>query len=92
MRARIPAFTLVELLIAISITLLIVVLLSRIFAGAADAWRSSDQRIDVFRDARALQIISRDLSLKTGKRATALIIPDPYGRFRLRVTFDGKNP
>jgi uncharacterized protein (TIGR02599 family) len=62
-RARIPAFTLVELLIAISITLLIVVLLSRIFAGAADAWRSSDQRIDVFRDARAaLQIISRDLS------------------------------
>ena len=33
-----------------------------------------------------------DFDFKTGKRATALIIPDPYGRFRLRVTFDGKNP
>ena len=32
-----------------------------------------------------------DFDFKTGKRATALIIPDSYGRFRLRVTFDGKN-
>jgi len=34
---------------------------------------------------------SAELDFKDGKRATALIIPDPYGRFRPRFTFDGKN-
>jgi hypothetical protein len=34
---------------------------------------------------------SADIDFKTSKRATALIIPDSYGRFRPRVTFDGKN-
>lgn len=34
---------------------------------------------------------SADIDFRSGKRATALIIPDSYGRFRPRVTFDGKN-
>ncbi len=33
-----------------------------------------------------------EVDFKTSKNATALVIPDPYGRFRLRITPDGKNP
>src|SRR4051794_9692150 len=55
-------FTLLELLVAIAITVLIVVLLSSVFTAAGKQWQSADQRIDSFRDARAaLQIIDRDL-------------------------------
>src|ERR1700730_6864911 len=32
-----------------------------------------------------------DLDFKASSRATLLVIPDSYGRFRARVTFDGKN-
>jgi hypothetical protein len=32
-----------------------------------------------------------DLDFTASKRATLLIIPDSYGRFRPRVTVDGKN-
>lgn len=54
--------TLTELLVAISITAIIVVLLSRVFSAAATQWQTADQRTDAFRDARAaLQIIARDL-------------------------------
>src|ERR1041385_4377985 len=57
------AFTLVELLVAISSTVLVVALLSTVFTAAGKQWQASDQRIDSFRDARAaLQIICRDLS------------------------------
>jgi type II secretory pathway pseudopilin PulG len=56
------SFTLVELLVAITITVLIVTLLSTVFTAAGKQWRASDQRIDSFRDARAaLQVIARDL-------------------------------
>ncbi len=61
-RRKATGFTLPEVLIAMSITALIVVLLSRIFIATANQWQRADQRIDVFRDARAgLQIIARDL-------------------------------
>jgi type II secretory pathway pseudopilin PulG len=57
------SFTLVELLVAIVITVLIVTLLSSVFTAAGKQWQSSDQRIDSFRDSRAaLQVIARDLS------------------------------
>lgn len=57
------AFTLVELLVSITITLVIVVVLFQVFAATARQWQTSDQRIDTFRDARAiLQIMARDLS------------------------------
>lgn len=35
---------------------------------------------------------SADIDFKASKRATALVIPDSYGRFRPRITADGKNP
>jgi type II secretory pathway pseudopilin PulG len=56
------AFTLLELLVAIAVTVLIVVMLSGVFTAAGKQWQSADQKIDSFRDARAaLQIIDRDL-------------------------------
>lgn len=62
-RSSLSAFTLVELLVAIAITVLIVTLLSSVFNAAGKQWQASDQRIDSFRDARAaLQVIARDLS------------------------------
>jgi type II secretory pathway pseudopilin PulG len=79
------AFTLVELLIAISITLIIVVLLSRVFIVAANLWQNSDQRTDAFRDARsALQMIARDLS-RADSNADAQMLTlsnnDPAGNY-----------
>jgi prepilin-type N-terminal cleavage/methylation domain-containing protein len=72
LHSRRPAgFTLAEVLIAITITLVIVTLLFQVFTAAARQWQSSDQRIDAFRDARAaLQIIGRDLG-------RALVAADP---------------
>jgi type II secretory pathway pseudopilin PulG len=56
------AFTLAELLIATAITGLIVLLLGQIFSSATTMWRSSGERIDAFRDARAaLQLMAADL-------------------------------
>ena len=56
-------FTLAEVLIATAITLLIVTLLFGVFSSVVSQWRTSDQRIDAFRDARAaLLLITRDLS------------------------------
>ena len=57
------SFTLVEILVAISITVLIVTLLASVFTAASKQWQASDQRIDSFRDARAaLQVITHDLN------------------------------
>ncbi|MGI9086678.1 MAG: PulJ/GspJ family protein [Chthoniobacterales bacterium] len=79
------AFTLVELLVAISITALIVVLLGRVLSGTAAQWQASDQRIDSFRDARAaLQIMARDLSqadLTADAQALTLSDLDPSGNY-----------
>lgn len=70
----IHAFTLAELLIAISITLIIILVLFQVFAATANQWQSSDQRIDTFRDARAaLQIMTRDLSRADVNGNTAML-------------------
>src|SRR3954467_1870029 len=61
--SRFASFTLVELLVAIAVTVVIVTLLSSVFTAAGKQWQASDQRVDSFRDARAaLQVIARDLS------------------------------
>jgi type II secretory pathway pseudopilin PulG len=58
-----PGFTLVELLIAVSLTSLIVVMLGIMFGSLLSTSSRASQRIDAFRDARAaLQMIDRDLS------------------------------
>src|SRR5204863_947511 len=56
-------FTMVELLIAVSLTTLIVVMLGIMFGSLLTTSSRASQRIDAFRDARAaLQMIERDLS------------------------------
>ncbi len=56
-------FTIVELLIAATITVLIVVLLGTMFGSLVSTTSRANQRTDSFRDARAaLQMISRDLT------------------------------
>ena len=82
MRRRSPSslesFTLVELLVAISITVLIVMLLSSVFTAAGKQWQASDQKTDNFRDARAaIQVITRDLSrADTSGNAQMLTLSD----------------
>jgi hypothetical protein len=62
-RNRPTAFTIVELLIAVTITVLIVVMLGTMFGSLSNMASRTNQRIDVFREARAaLQMIERDLS------------------------------
>lgn len=57
------AFTIVELLIAATITVGIVVLLGSMFGSLSTTASKSNQRIDAFRDARAaLQMMARDLA------------------------------
>ncbi len=60
---RVGGFTLVELLVATTVTLLLVVVLVQVFNGASNAWRHSETQVDAYREARgALQLMARDLS------------------------------
>ncbi len=77
------AFSLVELLIATTITALIVVLLGTVFSSLTTTSLRANQRIDAFRDARAaLQMMERDLSsLVRNQRDTAgnpITLPAAY--------------
>lgn len=57
------AFTLVELLVAMAITILIVAFLGRVLISTTTVWQLSGERIDTFRDARsALQLMTNDLT------------------------------
>ena len=56
------AFTLVELLVAVTVTLLLVVVLAQVFQGASNSWLHSEAQVDAYREARgALQLMARDL-------------------------------
>ena len=69
------AFTIVELLVAATITVVIVVLLGVMFTSLTGTTARGNQRIDAFRDARAaLQMMERDL---TGLVRTQWD-PDPF--------------
>lgn len=57
MRNRAPAFTLVELLVALAITSVLVVLLASMVSATLGAWRQGRNRLDTFSSAR--QLISR---------------------------------
>ena len=53
----------VELLVATTVTLLLVVVLVQVFNGASGSWRRSEAQVDAYREARgALQLMARDLS------------------------------
>jgi type II secretory pathway pseudopilin PulG len=57
------AFTLAELLVATSITIIMIALLGRVLIASTAVWLLADQRVDAFRDARAaLQLMTNDLS------------------------------
>ncbi len=59
-RAR--AFSLVEILVTMAVTLLLVLVLLQIFSGTQDTWRRSEEQVDAYREARgALQFMARDL-------------------------------
>lgn len=57
------AFTLVELLIAMTILSAIVLLTTSLLSGVSRAWISGEQQVETFQDGRAiLEMISRELS------------------------------
>lgn len=57
------AFTLVELLIAMTILTLLVVLTASLLSSVSKAWVSGQQQVETFQDGRAiLNLIARDLS------------------------------
>jgi len=55
------AFTLIEMIVAISVTSLIVVAMMRLFMDETTLWQRYDQKLDTFREARAaMQMMARD--------------------------------
>ncbi len=75
--ASAKAFTIVELLIAATITVGIVVLLGSMFSSLANTASRANQRIDSFRDARAaLQTMERDLTSLVKAQQTAYFALD----------------
>ena len=61
--SRPPAFTLVELLVSITILTVLVGVLFQVFSASATGWQRAESRADAFREARAaLGLITRDLS------------------------------
>jgi type II secretory pathway pseudopilin PulG len=75
-----PAFTLVEILVAVAIVVFLVLVLSQIISSAQVIWRNSEARIDAFRDARAaLEMMSRDISRALiNDRAPVLALSNVY--------------
>lgn len=60
--SNLRAFTLVELLLAMSILTVLVILLSSLLGGVSRAWISGEQQVETFQDGRAiLELISREL-------------------------------
>ena len=56
------AFSLLELLVAVSILSILLVILLNIVQGATSLWRTSENKVEAYREARAaLQVISSDV-------------------------------
>ena len=56
------AFSLLELLVAVSILSILLVILLNIVQGATSLWRTSENKVEAYREARAaLQVMSSDL-------------------------------
>jgi prepilin-type N-terminal cleavage/methylation domain-containing protein len=57
-----PAFSLLELLVAVSVLSILLVILLNIVQGATSLWRTSENKVEAYREARAaLQVMSSDL-------------------------------
>ncbi len=73
------AFTILELLVAMTLMSILLVLLLNMVDGATKLWRESESRVDSYREARAaLGIMSRDLQ-------NALAGPTNSGQFLLNA-------
>lgn len=58
-----PAFTLLELLVAMAVLSIILVVLMNVVQSATALWRSSENRMETYREARAaLQVMASDLA------------------------------
>ena len=56
------AFSLLELLVAIAVLCILLVILLNIVQGASNLWRTSENKVEAYREGRAaLQVISSDL-------------------------------
>lgn len=56
------AFSLLELLVAVSVLSILLIILLNIVQGATNLWRTSENKVEAYREARAaLQVISSDL-------------------------------
>ncbi len=74
------AFTLIEILVSVTIVVFLVLLLGQIISSAQAIWRHAETRTDAFREARAaLDLMSRDLALAlTDDRAPVLTLSNIY--------------
>lgn len=79
-KTQTEAFTLIEMLVAVTITILIVVMLGTIFGAVTNGSLRANQRIDSFRDARsALNTIRRDITnLVRATSTTYFALSDQY--------------
>lgn len=73
---RLGGFTLVELLVAMVVTSLVILLISRVLFGAAQVWRHSSQRVETWREARAaIHCMERDLATTAPVEAGGARLP-----------------
>ena len=77
-RRRAAGFTIVEMLVAMTVTLILVVALMRIFTATANTWQRGEAQVDAYREARgALQLMARDLSATMQAASVPLPTPTP---------------
>jgi len=83
---RRAAFTLVEMMVALAVTGLLTVMMLRMFSDSSTIWKTEDDRLDTFREARAaLQLMSRDFTTALPlPNATSAAATDQYPALALR--------
>ncbi|MBW7909329.1 MAG: prepilin-type N-terminal cleavage/methylation domain-containing protein [Kiritimatiellae bacterium] len=90
---RRKGFTLIELLAAMAVLMILVLLLSRVFGVAANAWRSGNKRVESNNAGRAaLEFMSRELSglIASPQRPTMVLdadVDDALGMASDRLSF-----
>ena len=76
-----PAFTVLEMLVAMAAVGILLVILMSVLDGGSKLWRENENRVDAFREARAaLAIMSRDLQnlFPTTNAGHFLLAEDAY--------------
>jgi|GEM_PF-1788807 len=83
---RRAAFTLVEMMVALAVTGVLTVMMLQMFSDSSTIWKTEDDRLDTFREARAaLQIMARDFtSAMPLPNATAVGITENFPALALR--------